>query len=41
LIDIGLTGGEECGDDPAAVVGEQPAVCAGDFFEQAVCAEQG
>lgn len=40
LIDVGLAGGEERGDDPAALVGEQPAVRAADFFEQAVRAQQ-
>ena len=40
LIDVGLAGGEERGDDPAALVGEQPAVRAANFIEQVVRAQQ-
>ena len=40
LVDAGLAGGEQRGYHASALLGEHPAVCAGDFFEQFMRAQQ-
>ena len=40
LIDVGVAGSKQRGDDAAALVGEQPAVRAADFLEQSMGPQQ-
>src|SRR5208282_3870814 len=40
-VGVGISCGDQCGDDDAPLVGEVVTVGAGDFADQAMCAQQG